>query len=350
MNDDMHHKDSTSGACMEEHILLAHGNGGKLTSQLIETCFLPYFRDPILNQLNDQAIFDLEGRRIAFTTDSFVVDPLFFPGGDIGKLAVYGTVNDLAVGGATSAYLSIGFIIEENFSTEELKKIAFSISTAAKEAQIRIVTADTKVVGKGDCDKLFINTSGIGVVKKGIDFSGHHVQAGDRILLSGDIGDHGIAILSSRKGIEFETSVKSDCAPLNRLVNDFLSHANYIHAMRDPTRGGLGTILNEIAMQSGFGMTIHEDRIPIKEEVRGMCELLGLDPFYLANEGKLVAFVHPDKAGEILSIMKKNPMGENACIIGEVTTDASKKVTMETQVGGSRFIEMLVVEDLPRIC
>ena len=335
---------------MEERILLAHGNGGKLTSQLIETCFLPYFQDPLLNQLNDQAIFDLEGCRIAFTTDSFVVDPIFFPGGDIGKLAVYGTVNDLAVGGATPLYLSVGFIIEENFPMEELKKISSSISTAAKEARIRIVTADTKVVGKGACDKIFINTSGIGIVKKGIDFSGHNVCAGDKILLSGDIGDHGIAILSTREGIEFETSIKSDCAPLNLLVNDFLSYANHIHAMRDPTRGGLGTILNEIAMQSGLGITIHEDCIPFKEEVRGLCELLGLDPLYLANEGKLVAFVHPDKAEDILSIMKKNPLGENACIIGEVLKESSKKVTMETQVGGSRFIDMLVGEDLPRIC
>lgn len=335
---------------MDEQILLAHGNGGKLTSKLIETCFLPYFQDPLLHQLNDQAVFDLEGCRIAFTTDSFVVDPIFFPGGDIGTLAVYGTVNDLAVGGATPLYLSVGFIIEENFSMQQLKTIASSISTAAKEAGIRIVTADTKVVGKGACDKIFINTSGIGIVKTCIDFSGHHVCEGDKILLSGDMGDHGIAILSSRKDMEFETSVKSDCAPLNRLVHDILPHANHIHAMRDPTRGGLGTILNEIAMQSGFGMIIQEDCIPLKEEVRGLCELLGLDPLYLANEGKLVAFVHPDKADDILSIMKKNPLGENTCIIGKVTKEPPKKVIMETRVGGSRFIEMLVGEDLPRIC
>ena len=335
---------------MDDHILLAHGNGGKLTSQLIETCFLPYFQDPLLNQLNDQAIFDLEGHRIAFTTDSFVVDPLFFPGGDIGKLAVCGTVNDLAVGGAIPLYLSVGFIIEENFPIEELKKISSSISTTANKAKVRIVTADTKVVEKGACDKLFINTSGIGIVKKGTEISGHNAREGDKILLSGDIGDHGIAILSSRKGIEFETSVKSDCAPLNLLVDDLLPHALYIHAMRDPTRGGLATILNEIAVQSDFGINIYEDRIPLKEEVKGMCELLGLDPLYLANEGKLVAFVHPNKAEEVLFLMKKNPLGENACIIGEVMNEPLKKVTMETQVGGSRFIEMLVGEDLPRIC
>jgi hydrogenase expression/formation protein HypE len=335
---------------MEDNILLAHGNGGKLTSQLIETCFLPYFQDPLLNQLNDQAIIDLEGCRIALTTDSFVVDPLFFPGGDIGKLAVCGTVNDLAVGGATSLYLSVGFIIEENFPIEELKKISSSISTTAKEAQVRIVTADTKVVEKGACDKLFINTSGIGIVEKGVDFSGHNAREGDKILLSGDIGDHGIAILSSRKGIEFETTVKSDCAPLNLLVNDLLPHAGHIHAMRDLTRGGLGTILNEIASQSGLAITIHEDRIPIKQEVRGMCELLGLDPLYLANEGKLIAFIHPDMAEEVLSSMKKNPLGKNACIIGEVVREPFKKVTLETKVGGSRFIEILVGEDLPRIC
>lgn len=335
---------------MEEHILLAHGNGGKLTSQLIEECFLPYFQDKLLNQLNDQAIVELEGYRIAFTTDSFVVDPLFFPGGDIGKLSVYGTVNDLAVGGAIPLYLSIGFIIEENFPIEELKKISSSISTAAKEARMRIVTADTKVVEKGACDKMFINTSGIGIVKKGIDFSGHNAREGDKILLSGDIGDHGIAILSSRKGIEFETSVKSDCAPLNLLVNDLIPYSPYIHTMRDLTRGGLATILNEIAIQSDLGITIYEDHIPLKEEVRGMCELFGLDPLYLANEGKLVAFVHSESAEEILSLMKKNPLGENALIIGEVMKEPSKKVTMETQVGGSRFIDMLVAEDLPRIC
>jgi hydrogenase expression/formation protein HypE len=335
---------------MEDYILLAHGNGGELTSKLIEKCFLPYFQDPLLNQLNDQAVFDFEGQRVAFTTDSFVVDPLFFPGGDIGKLAVCGTVNDLAVGGAIPLYLSIGFIIEESFPIEELKNISSSISAAAREAKVRIVTADTKVVEKGACDKLFINTSGIGIVEKGADFSGHNAREGDKILLSGDIGDHGIAILSSRKGIEFETTVKSDCAPLNLLVNDLLPHAGHIHTMRDLTRGGLGTILNEIASQSDLGITIHEDRVPIKQEVRGMCELLGLDPLYLANEGKLIAFIHPDMAEEVLSSMKKNPLGKNACIIGEVVREPFKKVTLETKVGGSRFIEILVGEDLPRIC
>jgi hydrogenase expression/formation protein HypE len=335
---------------MEDFILLSHGNGGKLSSQLIETCFLPYFKDPLLNQLNDQAIFDLENCRTAFTTDSFVVDPLFFPGGDIGKLSVFGTVNDLSMGGADPLYLSVGFIIEESFLLDDLKKIAASISGAAHEAQVRIVTADTKVVEKGACDKLFINTSGVGIVKQGIDFSGHRVREGDKIIVSGHIGDHGVAILSSRKGIEFETSVTSDCAPLNLLVKDILPFADAIHAMRDPTRGGLGTILNEIALQSDVPLTIHEDSIPVKEEVRGICELLGLDPLYLANEGKLVAFVEQDRAEEILSVMKKNPLGENACIIGQVEGEHPKKVVMETRVGGSRFIEMLVAEDLPRIC
>lgn len=335
---------------MEDFILLGHGNGGKLSSQLIEACFLPYFTDPLLNQLNDQAIFNLENCRTAFTTDSFVVDPLFFPGGDIGKLSVFGTVNDLAMGGADPLYLSVGFIIEEGFFFDDLKTIAASISAAAHEARVRIVTADTKVVEKGACDKLFINTSGIGIVKKGIDFSGHRVRKRDTIIVSGHIGDHGVAILSSRKGIEFETSVTSDCAPLNLLVKDMLPFAEAIHAMRDPTRGGLGTILNEIALQSNVPLTIHEDCIPIKKEVQGICELLGLDPLYLANEGKLVAFVQQDRAEEVLSVMKKNPLGENACIIGQVKGEHSKKVVMETRVGGSRFIEMLVAEDLPRIC
>ncbi|MCK5513574.1 MAG: hydrogenase expression/formation protein HypE, partial [Deltaproteobacteria bacterium] len=259
-------------------------------------------------------------------------------------------INDISMCGAMPEFISVGLILEEGLPIKEFKLILETMAFAAKKAGVRIVTGDTKVVGKGACDKIFINTSGIGIVKKGIDFSGHNVCAGDKILLSGDIGDHGIAILSTREGIEFETSIKSDCAPLNLLVNDFLSYANHIHAMRDPTRGGLGTILNEIAMQSGLGITIHEDCIPFKEEVKGLCELLGLDPLYLANEGKLVAFVHPDKAEDILSIMKKNPLGENACIIGEVLKESSKKVTMETQVGGSRFIDMLVGEDLPRIC
>ena len=335
---------------MEDYILLGHGNGGKLTADLIQTCFLPYFKDPVLNTLNDQALVEIENHRIAFTTDSFVVDPLFFPGGDIGKLAVCGTVNDLAVGGAVPRYLSVGFIIEENFPLEDLKKIARSLSSAADQAQVRIVTADTKVVEKGACDKLFINTSGIGVIDKGIDFGSHRVAEGDAIILSGDIGDHGIAILSSRKGIAFETSVTSDCAPLNLLVHDMLPYAPSIHAMRDPTRGGLGTILNEIAQQSGFGITVYEDALPLKEEVRGICELLGLDPLYLANEGKLIACVHPDGAEELLSAMKKNPLGKDACIIGHVAKESPKKVVMETRVGGSRFIDMLVAEDLPRIC
>jgi hydrogenase expression/formation protein HypE len=335
---------------MEDYILLGHGNGGKLTAELIETCFLPCFKDPVLNTLQDQALLEIENHRIAFTTDSFVVDPLFFPGGDIGKLAVCGTVNDLAVGGAVPRFLSVGFIIEENFPLEDLKRIARSFSSAAETAQVRIVTADTKVVEKGACDKLFMNTSGIGTISEGIDFGSHRVAEGDAIILSGDIGDHGIAILSSRKGIAFETSVTSDCAPLNLLVHDMLPYAPSIHAMRDPTRGGLGTILNEIAQQSGFGITVYEEVIPLKEEVRGICELLGLDPLYLANEGKLVACVHPDRAEDLLSTMKNNPLGKDACIIGHVTKDPPKKVVMETQVGGSRFIEMLVAEDLPRIC
>lgn len=335
---------------MDEYVLLAHGNGGKFTSQLIQNCFLPHLQDPVLNQLSDQATVDVNGCRLAFTTDSFVVDPLFFPGGDIGKLAVCGTVNDLAVGGAVPLYLSAGFIIEEGFPMARIREVASSLAATAREAGVRVVTADTKVVEKGACDKLFINTSGIGVVNQGIDLGSHKVRAGDKIILSGYLGDHGIAILSSRKGIEFETSVTSDCAPLNLLVNDLLPHAHAIHAMRDPTRGGLGTLLNEIARQSRTGMTIYEKLLPLKEEVRGICELLGLDPLYLPNEGKLVAFVRAEHAETILSAMKKNPLGRDACIIGETTGHPSGKVIMETQVGGSRLIEMLVAEDLPRIC
>ncbi len=335
---------------MDDYILLAHGNGGKFTARLIQSCFLPHLRDPVLNQLNDQAIVDVDSCRIAFTTDSFVVHPLVFPGGDIGKLAVCGTVNDLAVGGAIPLYLSAGFIIEEGFPFAEISNISSSLSAAAAEAGVRIVTADTKVVEKGACDKLFINTSGIGIVSRGIDFGSHKVRAGNKIILSGYLGDHGIAILSSRKGIEFETSIISDCAPLNLLVGDLLPHAHAIKAMRDPTRGGLGTLLNEIARQSGTGMTIYENLLPIREEVQGVCEILGLDPLYLPNEGKLVAFVEAGHAEVILGAMKKNPLGKDACIIGETTEKPAGKVTMETLVGGSRMIDMLVSEDLPRIC
>lgn len=335
---------------MDDYILLAHGNGGKFTSRLIQSCFLPYLRDPVLNQLNDQAIVEAGGCRIAFTTDSFVVHPLFFPGGDIGRLAVCGTVNDLAVGGATPLYVSAGFIIEEGFPQEELRKISASLSAAAAEAGARIVTADTKVVEKGACDKLFINTSGIGIVSRDVDFGPHRVRPGDKIILSGYLGDHGVAILSSREGIAFETSIISDCAPLNLLVSDLLPHAHALRAMRDPTRGGLGTLLNEIARQSGTGMTIYEELLPVREEVQGVCEILGLDPLYLPNEGKLVAFVERGHAEVILQAMRQNPLGRDARIIGETMDKPAGKVIMETRVGGSRMIDMLVAEDLPRIC
>lgn len=335
---------------MDDYILLAHGNGGKFTSRLIHSCFLPYLRDPVLNQLNDQAIVEAGGCRIAFTTDSFVVHPLFFPGGDIGRLAVCGTVNDLAVGGATPLYVSAGFIIEEGFPQEELRKISASLSAAAAEAGARIVTADTKVVEKGACDKLFINTSGIGIVSRDVDFGPHRVRPGDKIILSGYLGDHGVAILSSREGIAFETSIISDCAPLNLLVSDLLPHAHALRAMRDPTRGGLGTLLNEIARQSGTGMTIYEELLPVREEVQGVCEILGLDPLYLPNEGKLVAFVEAEHAEVILQAMRQNPLGRDARIIGETMDKPAGNVIMETRVGGSRMIDMLVAEDLPRIC
>ena len=335
---------------MDDYILLAHGNGGKFTSRLIQNCFLPYLKDPALNQLNDQAIVEVQNCRIAFTTDSFVVHPLFFPGGDIGKLAVCGTVNDLAVGGAIPLYVSVGFIIEEGVALADISKISASLSAAAAEAGVRIVTADTKVVEKGACDKLFINTSGIGIVSRDVDFGPHRVRPGDKIILSGYLGDHGVAILSSREGIAFETSIISDCAPLNLLVSDLLPHAHALRAMRDPTRGGLGTLLNEIARQSGTGMTIYEELLPVREEVQGVCEILGLDPLYLPNEGKLVAFVEAEHAEVILQAMRQNPLGRDARIIGETMDKPAGNVIMETRVGGSRMIDMLVAEDLPRIC
>lgn len=331
-------------------VTIGHGSGGRLTHELIVEVFLKSFANPVLGDLGDAAHLDAVPGRLALTTDSFVVSPRSFPGGDIGKLAVCGTVNDLAVGGATPLYLSAGFIIEEGFSQQELRKISASLSAAAADAGVRIVTADTKVVEKGACDKLFINTSGIGVISRGVDLGPHRVRPGDAIILSGYLGDHGIAILSSRKGIEFDTSIISDCAPLNLLVNDMLHHAHAITAMRDPTRGGLGTLLNEIARQSGTGITIHEERLPVREEVQGICEILGLDPLYLPNEGRLVAFVEPTHADSVLAAMNNNPLGRDACIIGETTEKPAGTVIMKTRVGGSRMIDMLVAEDLPRIC
>lgn len=334
---------------MDDKILLAHGSGGKLTHDLIKNLLLKELGNPCLNLLDDAATFTLNGR-IAFTTDSYVVSPLFFPGGDIGKLAVCGTVNDLSMVGAIPKYVSLSLIIEEGFLLPDLKKIISSIHTTAQEAGVKVVTGDTKVVNRGSADKLFINTAGIGIIPDGMEISGSHAKPGDKIILSGPIGDHGIAILCQREGLKFETSLESDCAPLNKLVADMLEASNKIHALRDPTRGGVASTLNEFAESSNVGITIEEDKIPVRDTVRAVCELLGFDPLYVANEGKLVAVVDSQAAEKVLSKMQKNQQGTQAAIIGEVVADHPGKVVMKTQFGSSRIISMLAGELLPRIC
>ncbi len=334
---------------MNDTILLAHGSGGKLSHELVEKKFLPFLANPALNKLDDSAVFEVSGR-LAFTTDGYVVNPIFFPGGDIGKLAVCGTVNDLAMNGAKPLYLSLSAIIEEGLLLRELERVVQSIEKAAEEAKVTIIAGDTKVVNRGQADKLFITTSGVGIVPPGLDISGANARAGDKILLSGTIGDHGIAIMSRREGLKFSMTLKSDCAPLNKLVAQMLEVSPRIHCLRDPTRGGLATTLNELAGQSNMGIVIEEAKIPVKEEVKAACELLGLDPVYVANEGKLVAIVDRADADKILVRMKKNRYGRDAAVIGEVTSKHPGKVVMKTRLGPSRIVDMLSGELLPRIC
>ena len=334
---------------MGDTILLAHGSGGKLSHELVEKNFLPFLTNPALNKLDDSAIFEASGR-LAFTTDSYVVNPIFFPGGDIGKLAVCGTVNDLAMNGAKPLYLSLAAIIEEGFPIGELEQIMKSIKKAVEEAEVSIITGDTKVVNQGQADKLFITTSGVGIISPGVDISGANARAGDTVLLSGTIGDHGIAIMSQREGLRFSMALESDCAPLNKLVSQMLEVSSKIHCLRDPTRGGLATTLNEFARQSKAGIVVEEVKIPVKEEVKAACELLGLDPIYVANEGKLVAIVDPSDADKLLAQMKQNIYGKDAAIIGEITKEHPGKVIMKTKLGPSRIVDMLSGELLPRIC
>ncbi len=334
---------------MDDSILLAHGSGGKLSHELVEKKFLPFLANPALDKLDDSAIFEASGR-LAFTTDGYVVNPIFFPGGDIGKLAVCGTVNDLAMNGARPLYLSLSAIIEEGFLLSELERIMQSVKKAAEEAEVSIIAGDTKVVNRGQADKLFITTSGVGIISPGVDISGANARAGDNVLLSGTIGDHGIAIMSQREGLRFSMTLESDCAPLNKLVSQMLEVSSSIHCLRDPTRGGLATTLNELARQSKVGIVVEEAQIQVKEEVKAACELLGLDPIYVANEGKLVAVVDPADANKILARMKKNNYGRDAAIIGEVTNEHPGKVVMKTKFGPSRIVDMLSGELLPRIC
>jgi len=331
-------------------ILLAHGSGGKLTHELIEKTFLQHFRHPALAELNDAAVLSIcPGTRLAFTTDSYVVSPLFFPGGDIGKLAVCGTVNDLAMVGATPLYLSVGFIIEEGFAFGDLERIVASMASTAKEAGVAIVTGDTKVVNHGSADKLFLNTAGVGTIPADLKILGDQARPGDVIIINGTLGDHGIAIMSQREGLPFSSALESDCAPLNGLVATMLE-AGEVHCLRDLTRGGLASGLNELAAQSHVGMHIEETRLPIRSEVRGACELLGLDPLYVANEGKLVAIVPPTDAEGVLEVMREYNYGGSAAIIGHVVSDHPGCVVMHTLLGTSRIVDMLVGEQLPRIC
>jgi len=332
-----------------DKILLSHGSGGKASHELINDLFLPAFSNPILDQLNDQAVLQFGDVRIAYTTDSYIIDPIFFPGGDIGKLAVCGTVNDLAMCGARPLYLSTGFIIEEGLSIDDLQKIISSMQKTADEAGVKIVTGDTKVANKGHVDKIFINTSGIGIVGNNVNISGSNAKEGDIVIVSGTIGNHGISVLSKREGLEFDAPIVSDCAPLNSLVMDMLSVSKNIKCLRDPTRGGLATTLNELAMQSNVGIMIDEANIPINDAVRGACELLGYDPLYVANEGVLVSIVPADEAPNILAKMIENKYGQDAQIIGEVIAEP-KKVLLKTALSTTRIVDMLAGELLPRIC
>ena len=334
---------------MDDKILLAHGSGGKLSHDLVQKNFVPLLRNPIIDKLDDSAVLELNGR-LAFTTDSYVVSPLFFPGGDIGKLAVCGTINDLAMSGASPLYLSLSLIIEEGLSFRELEKIINSIQQVAENTGVKVVTGDTKVVNQGSMDKLFINTSGIGLIPPEVDVSGANAQPGDKVILSGAIGDHGIAVMSQREELRLKIPVASDCAPLNTLVSDMLRAASDIHCLRDPTRGGLATTLNELATQSGVGIDIEEDKIPVHQSVQAACELMGFDPLYVANEGKLVAIVPPTSAEEILKAMKQNRYGSESALIGEVVSEHPGRVTMRTILGTSRIVDMLSGELLPRIC
>lgn len=330
-------------------IVMGHGSGGKLTAQLVNDLFLPAFDNGYLNKLDDQAVFMAGGAQLAFSTDSFVVTPLFFPGGDIGELAVNGTVNDLAMSGARPLFLSVAFIMEEGLPMEELSRVVDSMARAARAAGVAIVTGDTKVVNRGSADKLFITTSGVGLVPDGIAISASNARAGDEVIVSGSIADHGMAVMSVREGLEFEGAIESDTAPLHSLVEEMLK-AGEIHALRDPTRGGLATSLCEIAAASSVGIEIDSRRLLVREEVKGACEMLGLDPLFVANEGKLVAFVTSESSAAVVDAMRRTPQGADARVIGRVTGERAGRVLLKTEIGGTRIIDLPFNAQLPRIC
>ena len=338
-----------------KQIVLGHGSGGKLTAELIDKVFRPAFANPILDKLDDQAVVQVNGTRLAFTTDSFVVTPIFFPGGDIGRLAINGTVNDLAMSGARPLYLAAAFILEEGLAADDLRRVVESMRDAAGEAGVLLVTGDTKVVNRGKGDQVFITTTGIGVIDRPVEISADRARPGDKIILSGFIGDHGMAIMSQRENLEFEGAIESDCAPLYGLVSAMLevtgsNGSPTIHCLRDPTRGGVATTLNEIAGRSQVGMLLQERDIPVRETVQGACEILGLDPLYVANEGKLVAIVAAEAADEIVQHMRRHPLGREAAVIGEVVADHAGMVLMKTEIGGTRVLDVMFGEQLPRIC
>lgn len=337
---------------MDKHILLGHGSGGKMSNDLIKELFIKYFSNDLLTPQTDSAVLKIDSENLSFTTDSFVVDPIFFPGGNIGKLAVAGTVNDLAVSGATPLYLSTGFIIEEGFPLEDLETIVKSMAEEAAKAGVKIVTGDTKVVNRGKCDKVFINTTGVGQLEEkniGIG-SGEAIKPGDKIIVNGTVGDHGMSIMASREGLNFSAEIESDCACLNHMVKAAMDVSENIRFMRDATRGGLATVLCELARNRNFGIEINEQDIPVKENVRGICELLGFDPLYVANEGKVVMVVAGQDADNVLQALQQNEYGKEAAIIGEVVEDHQGRAWLTTGIGGRRIIDMLAGEQLPRIC
>jgi hydrogenase expression/formation protein HypE len=339
-------------------ILLAHGSGGQLSHELVERLFVHHFSNPTLLQLDDAAVVDISGRlapavpRLALSTDSYVVSPLFFPGGDIGRLAVCGTVNDLSMSGARPLWLTAGFILEEGLPLADLERIVASMASTARISGVQVVAGDTKVVDRGSADKLFINTAGLGLVPPGVEIAGDLAQPGDVVLLSGTIGDHGMTIMTQREGLQFDSPLESDCAPLHGLVAGLLEALppGTLHCLRDPTRGGLTTTLNELAERSGVGIDVEEAAVPVRDAVRGACELLGLDPLYVANEGKLVAIVAPDAAETAVEALRAHEYGREATVIGRVTDAHAGRVVLNTVLGARRIADMLVGEQLPRIC
>ena len=334
----------------DKTVLLDHGSGGKISHAMISQMMLPAFDNEVLSRLDDGAVLDLDGICLAFSTDSYVVDPLFFPGGNIGDLAINGTVNDVAMCGAVPRYVSVALILEEGFPQDDLALIVETMAAAARTAGVKVVTGDTKVVPRGKADRIFINTTGVGIVRPGVSVSGGMARPGDRVILSGTIADHGITVLSAREGLGLDADVQSDSAALNHMTAAVLRAAPGVHVLRDPTRGGLGTTLNEIAGQSGVGIRLNEADIPVKPAVAGMCELLGFDPLYIANEGKMIVIAAAEDADAVVAVMKNDPLGRDAAVIGEVTAADPGRVFLTTAIGGSRVVDMLTGEQLPRIC